>query len=139
MRACWVAGRWPFNEALAFSSIDIEVAGFVIWEATSGRKFLLSLRPPHSRQACERGCASQTTVGVPMKEPAWLTTEVASFVSSWSVCFHGVHPPRRGASPRTSSRSENRPFRRSKRSYILRPRSPSFSPSPSRSCSAAFW
>jgi hypothetical protein len=26
------------NEALAFSSIDIEVTGFVIWEATSGRR-----------------------------------------------------------------------------------------------------
>jgi hypothetical protein len=58
-------GTLAVNEALAFSSIDIEVAGFVIWEATSGRKFLLSLRPPHSRQACEPGCASKKDMEFP--------------------------------------------------------------------------
>jgi hypothetical protein len=52
------------NEALAFSAIDIEVAGFVIWEATSGQ-ISIELAAPHSRQACEPGCASQTRLEFP--------------------------------------------------------------------------
>ena len=52
------------NEALAFSAIDIEVAGFVIWEATSGQ-ISIELAATALAPSLRAGLRVTTTVGVP--------------------------------------------------------------------------